>query len=54
MVKNQTQDGVNSKLALVMRSGKVVMGFKQTIKSIRNGKAKLVFISNNCPTVRKS
>ena len=54
MVKAQNQEGINSKLALVMRSGKVVMGFKQTIKAIRNGKAKLVFIANNCPTVRKS
>lgn len=45
---------MNSKLALVMRSGKVLLGYKQTLKAIRNGKAKLVFISNNCPTVRKS
>ena len=37
-----------------MKSGKVVLGFKATIKSIRNGKAKLVFISSNCPIVRKS
>lgn len=54
MVKKVTQDNIQSKLALVMRSGKATLGYKSTINSIRNGTAKLVFISNNCPTVRKS
>ena len=54
MVKKETQEGVNSKIALVMKSGKAVLGYKSTLKSIRNGKAKLVFISSNCPTIRKS
>ncbi|NDW60480.1 hypothetical protein G0P98_29065, partial [Yangia sp. PrR004] len=26
----------------------------ETLKAIRNGSAKLVFISNNCPTIRKT
>jgi large subunit ribosomal protein L30e len=52
--KKITKDNITSKLALVMRSGKTTLGYKSTIKSIRSGKAKLVFISNNCPTVRKS
>lgn len=30
------------------------MGYKQTLKSIRNGTAKMVFISNNCPIIRKT
>lgn len=54
MVKKATQENINTKLALVMKSGKVSLGTKSTIKTIRNGKAKLVFISNNCPPVRKS
>lgn len=54
MVKKVTQDNIQSKLALVMRSGKATLGYASTIKSIRNGDAKLVFIANNCPTVRKS
>jgi len=45
---------INNKLALVMRSGKALLGYKSTLKAIRNGKAKLVLIANNCPTVRKS
>ncbi len=52
MVKKATQDNINNKLALVMRSGKVSLGYKSVLKTIRQGKAKLVFISNNCPTVR--
>lgn len=54
MVKKATQENINTKLALVMRSGKVALGAKATLKTIRNGKAKLVFISSNCPPLRKS
>lgn len=54
MAKTVTQESINQKLALVIRSGKVVMGYKQTLKSIRNGTSKMVFLSNNCPTVRKT
>ena len=54
MVKKATQENINTKLALVMKSGKVALGTKSALKTIRNGKAKLVFVSNNCPPVRKS
>ena len=54
MVKKATQENINTKLALVMKSGKAVLGIKSTLKAIRNGKAKLIFIANNCPPVRKS
>uniref|UniRef100_A0A915HQK1 Large ribosomal subunit protein eL30 n=1 Tax=Romanomermis culicivorax TaxID=13658 RepID=A0A915HQK1_ROMCU len=37
-----------------MKSGKVVLGYKETIKMIRNGKAKLVILANNTPALRKS
>uniref|UniRef100_A0A8D2QHF2 Large ribosomal subunit protein eL30 n=1 Tax=Zonotrichia albicollis TaxID=44394 RepID=A0A8D2QHF2_ZONAL len=37
-----------------MKSGKYVLGYKQTLKMIRQGKAKLVILANNCPALRKS
>jgi large subunit ribosomal protein L30e len=51
--KKQTES-INSRLALVMKSGKYTLGYKTTLKTLRSGKAKLVIISNNCPSVRKS
>ncbi|XP_035583426.1 60S ribosomal protein L30-like [Zalophus californianus] len=47
-------ESVNSRLQLVMKSGKYVLGYKQTLKMIRHGKAKLVILANNCPALRKS
>ena len=47
-------ESINSRLALVMKSGKALLGYKSTLKSLRQGKAKLVLISSNCPPLRKS
>ncbi|GAD99215.1 60S ribosomal protein L30 [Paecilomyces variotii No. 5] len=47
-------DNINSRLALVMKSGKVTLGYKSTIKTLRSGKAKLVIIAANAPPLRKS
>ena len=47
-------ESINSRLALVMKSGKTALGYKSTLKAIRSGKAKLVIISGNCPALRKS
>ncbi|XP_042903058.1 large ribosomal subunit protein eL30 [Parasteatoda tepidariorum] len=47
-------ESINSRLALVMKSGKYVLGNKQTLKALRQGKAKLVIIANNTPPLRKS
>merc|ERR1712224_134098 len=52
--KKTGAENIISKLALVMKSGKATLGFKSTIKAIRSGKAKLVFIANNCPPIRYS
>ncbi|KAF2834843.1 L30e-like protein [Patellaria atrata CBS 101060] len=52
--KTKTADSINSRLALVMKSGKVVLGYKSTLKSLRSGKAKLVIIAGNTPALRKS
>jgi len=37
MGKKQQTESVNSKLALVMKSGKAVLGYKQTFKALRKG-----------------
>jgi large subunit ribosomal protein L30e len=45
---------MNSRLKLVMKSGKVTMGYKDTARSLRKSKAKLILIASNCPPLRKS
>ncbi|PSK46422.1 60S ribosomal protein L30 [Elsinoe australis] len=50
----RTADSINSRLALVMKSGKVTLGYKSTLKSLRSGKAKLIIIAGNTPPLRKS
>jgi len=50
----KSQDNINSRLALVMKSGKFTLGYKTTLKTLRSGKGKLVVIANNCPAIRKS
>ncbi|KAL1989473.1 hypothetical protein VTN49DRAFT_7284 [Thermomyces lanuginosus] len=47
-------DTLSSRLALVMKSGKVTMGTKSTLKALRSGKAKLILIAANAPPLRKS
>ncbi|XP_033283415.1 60S ribosomal protein L30-like [Orcinus orca] len=47
-------ESINSRLQLVVKSGKYVLGYKRTLKIIRHGKAKLVILANNCPASRKS
>uniref|UniRef100_A0A7R9Y9P0 Ribosomal protein eL8/eL30/eS12/Gadd45 domain-containing protein n=1 Tax=Pinguiococcus pyrenoidosus TaxID=172671 RepID=A0A7R9Y9P0_9STRA len=47
-------DTMNTKIQLVMRSGKALLGYKQSIKSLRSQSGKLVVISANCPPLRKS
>merc|ERR1712193_304633 len=52
--KGAGMESINSRLALVMKSGKAQLGYKATVKSLRQGKSKLVLISSNCPPLRKS
>ena len=49
-----SSESINSRLALVMKSGKYTLGYKSTLKTLRSGKSKLVIICNNCPPLRKS
>jgi len=50
----KAQESINSRLALVMKSGKYTLGLKSTLKTLRKGKAFLVIISDNCPALQKS
>lgn len=45
-IKKNKKDAnsISSRLALVMKSGKVSLGYKSTLKALRTGKAKLVII----------
>ncbi|KAA8904211.1 hypothetical protein TRICI_005586 [Trichomonascus ciferrii] len=47
-------ESINSRLALVIKSGKYTLGYKTTLKALRQGKAKLVIIAANTPPLRKS
>ena len=38
----------------MMKSGKVTLGAKSTLKTLRSGKAKMVIIAANTPPLRKS
>ena len=53
-IKKNKSEGIGQQLAIVMKSGKTAIGFKSTLASIRNGKAKAVILSNNLPVIRKS
>ena len=55
-IKKSKKDAnsINSRLALVMKSGRVSLGYKTTLKNLRTGKAKLVIIAGNTPPLRKS
>jgi large subunit ribosomal protein L30e len=50
----KSAESMNSRLALVMKSGKAFLGFKLTLKALRQSRTKLIFIASNCPPLRKS
>ena len=54
MGKKQQTESVNSKLALVMKSGKAVLGYKSTLKALRKGLLKAIFVAHNTPTIVKA
>jgi len=54
MAKKIGTENINSRLSLVIKSGKYVLGYKSTLRSLRSGDAKLIILSNNCPTIRKA
>ena len=52
--KKAADQNINSKLNLVVKSGKFKIGYRNTIKSLRSGQSKLILISNNCPAIRRT
>lgn len=54
MGKKQATESVNSKLALVMKSGKAVLGYKSTLKALRKGNLKAIFVASNTPSIVKA
>lgn len=51
-LQKKALESINARLALVMKSGKYCLGYKQTLKTLRQGKAKLIIIANNTPHLR--
>jgi large subunit ribosomal protein L30e len=47
VLQKKSAENINARLTMVTKSGKYCLGYKETLKSIRSGKAKLVIISNN-------
>lgn len=54
MSKKASSESINSKLALVMKSGKAILGYKSTLKALKKGEVKAIFISSNSPSVVKA
>ncbi len=51
----KSTDSINSKLALVIKSGKYTLGYRSTLRTLREvQKAKVVVIADNCPPLQKS
>mmetsp|Transcript_43100 Transcript_43100/g.84695 ORF Transcript_43100/g.84695 Transcript_43100/m.84695 type:complete len:112 (-) Transcript_43100:225-560(-) len=50
----KTAESMNSRLKLVMKSGKAILGYKACIRSLRSSKGKLILVASNCPPLRKS
>ena len=50
----KSNESINARLALVMKSEKYVLGYKQILKTLRKGTSKLVIIASNTPPLRKS
>ena len=44
----KSQEGINTRLALVMKSGKFTLGTKTCLKCLRSGKGTLFFRQLNC------
>ena len=54
MAKKTATESVNSKLALVMKSGKAILGYKSTIKALKKGLLKAILVASNTPSVIKA
>ncbi|VDK40041.1 unnamed protein product [Taenia asiatica] len=52
--KTKALDSINSRLALVFKSGKAAIGYRHTLRTLRRGGAKLIIIASNTPPLRKA
>ncbi|VDD80295.1 unnamed protein product [Mesocestoides corti] len=52
--KTKALESINSRLALVFKSGKAAIGFRHTLRTLRRGGAKLIIIASNTPPLRKA
>ncbi|VDL19997.1 unnamed protein product [Hymenolepis diminuta] len=52
--KAKALDSINSRLALVFKSGKAAIGYRHTLRTLRRGGAKLIIIATNTPPLRKA
>lgn len=48
------QAGINAKLPLALRTGKYLVGFKKTLKSVINKQAKCVVVAANLPKLMRA
>mmetsp|Transcript_851 Transcript_851/g.1263 ORF Transcript_851/g.1263 Transcript_851/m.1263 type:complete len:111 (+) Transcript_851:70-402(+) len=53
-MQKKSMESINSKIQLVMRSGKAILGTKVTKRAMLEGKAKMILLSNNAPPLSKS
>merc|ERR1711868_4980 len=52
--QKKAQESINARLALIMKSGKVDLGYRSALRNLRKTKAKLIIVANNCPALRRS
>merc|ERR1712183_1024606 len=52
--QKKSVDNINSRLRLVMKSGKYHLGYRQTLRKLRASKGKLIILASNCPALRRS
>merc|ERR1712242_573926 len=52
--KANASETINSRLQLVMKSGKYCLGYRQTLRKLISSKGKLIILSSNTPALRRS
>ena len=50
---HKNSETIISNLRLIVKSGRFTMGYRTTIKSLRENTCKLVIIAENCPPYRR-
>jgi len=50
---NKNSETIISNLRLIVKSGRFTMGYRTTLKSLRENTCKLVIIAENCPPPRR-